>query len=305
MSDLVRKIRVAANKGKERSPILTKIEQRGDPYQIAAEFLNLHVGESESQVISYPRASSVHDACMRMHVIGSVEGSTVKRWGSLKSAMTFGFGDALHYWSQNTNSIFGDKRRGWWKCLACGRVRYFGKPPQKSCKCGASPDATIYFEHAIKIKKPWKVTGHVDMFFEPIPQLFRAAEIKSLSGDLFPNLLAPYIQHVWQLQTYLMSLPHDSKIPVTIDDQVGYIIYLSKKEHANLFPVKVFPVTRNDLIVSQISDKLLTYKKGVKAYPKRLPSPIDECEKKQFDCYRARYCPALKSCTKFYKEGLC
>jgi len=241
---------------------------------------------------------------MRMHVIGTKQNLIRKEWGDMKTALTFSIGDAIHFWAQNTPAIFGDKRRGWWKCLACGRTRYFGRPPKKPCKCGASEKATVYQEHEIVLKKPWMVTGHVDMFFEPVAKLFRGAELKTISGDQFPQLLSPYIQHVWQIQTYLMAVQHDEKMPIRIDDQVGYVVYISKKQHSDLFPIKVFPVLRNNLIIQAISDKLATYKQGLREYPHRLPQPINECREKKFNCYRSKFCPTIVQCEGFFEKGV-
>ena len=280
---------------------LSRLEQENDPQALASAFVELHA-EREEKEIGVPRASSLYDACMRKHVIGTLFHFYEKTFTSIRGNLLFGIGNAVHYWLQNNGAVFGDRRYGWWKCLACGSVRYFGGPPKKPCEqCKASVDATVYAEHALKITKPLTVTGHPDMFFKSEQDRLRVAELKTMEGDAFDKLVAPLIGHVWQIQTYMWACSIDKTLPVEIDKNVGYIFYVTKRGRKNEFPLKCFPVIWDGRLLHRIKDKLESYKLGLTKYPKNLPPPVSECVDKGFTSYQAKNCIALQECMTNYK----
>lgn len=292
----VRKVSIPGKK-----PRLSELEKGGDPEALAAAFSNFN-REKEVQPISVPRASSLYDACMRKHVIGTKFDLVEPHWINLRAKLIFGIGNAVHDKIQNSDILFGENRYGWWKCLGCGVTRYFGAPPKRPCeKCGARAEATIYLEHAMMLRKPLMVRGHPDIFFKVIfakTKLLRVAELKTLTGDEYDKLVAPIIDNVWQITTYMWGCSIDKSLPVSIDPNLGYIVYVTKKQTKDVFPLKIFPVLYDADLLKRIKAKLGLYKKGLDDYPKNLPAPVEECERSRFDGYRARTCPALIECKK-------
>lgn len=257
----------------------------------------------EMQNIRNPRASSLYDACMRMHVIGASLNLKQKRFLNVHSRITFGIGDSLHYQVQNTDLIFDKhKRIGWWKCKACSKIRQFGRQKVVACEfCNAQPEATTYHEHSLSVhKNPVLVTGHPDLFILISKGVIRIVEIKSIKKEAYENLVMPLISHQWQIITYLMYCNKSTtKLPVKIDESLGYVLYVSKEQTGrDLLPVRLYPI-KNDLIINkQIKDKLRLYYNGIKNWPKNTPSALTECSNSKFKCYRAKYCPTLNYCTK-------
>jgi rubrerythrin len=283
---------------RQNQATMSDLEKTGDGFAIAAENIQL-IAEPEEQDVRWPRASSLYDACMRMHAIGTKQMKTRKQWISVQQRVTYGIGNALHYWIQNTPDVLGAKRRGWWKCLACGKIAGFGAPPRKKCpSCKARKEALEYHEHYLRVQGPlWFVTGHVDMFLEK-EKVFRVLEVKTIDGDRFEDLVAPLAEHEWQLQTYMwgLNLPGCGP-PVPVDADVGYVLYLSKKHPgAKKLPVKMYPVKRSPGLIDRIEAKLTLYTEGLRDYPKNLPDPIEECQNGGFTGYRAKTCPCLAEC---------
>jgi len=273
------------------------------PQAAAAEFLELST-DVERHVVGWPRASSLYKACMRLHVLGTRSASEKKAYVDFKSKMIYGLGNAWHYWIQNSPEMFGDRRQGWWKCSACGRVLYFGGPPRKNCtNCGARKEAIVYREHTLKSKK-LMVTGHPDLFLLRYPGTpLRVVELKSLSGDLYPKLIAPDIEHQWQIETYMMACSVDKNLPVETDREIGYIGYFSKKPIANDLGVKFFTHKTSRPLVNRIKAKLKTFRDGLKNYPEDLPQPVSACSNSNFTSYHAKMCPCKQECLTLLKEG--
>jgi len=266
-----------------------------DPETLASKFLTLNEPPEIGEV-SWPRASSLYDACMRMHVLGTKSHATKQQWLSFKTRMLFGIGNAVHFYAQNTDWLFGDKRRGWWKCLSCRKILYFGAPPRARCPhCNAHHEAIAYYEHPVRLREPFMVTGHVDMFLERIERL-RVVDFKTMAGPLFDKLKAPLVEHEWQVQTYMWGCSIDKRLPVKIDPEVGYIAYISKGYHADSLPLKMFPVKKSAALRGRIKAKLLTFKTGFENYPKDLPAPDKKCARSDFGSYQANQCPCKKEC---------
>jgi len=57
-----------------------------DPHLMAAQFINIATKHENAYKIGYPRASSLHKACMRMHCIavGSEKTFVKKEWSSIR-----------------------------------------------------------------------------------------------------------------------------------------------------------------------------------------------------------------------------
>lgn len=274
-----------------------------DPHVVAAEMVQISAPMSERE-ISWPRGSKLYDMCVRQNVIGTVEKSVVKEWSSVAGRVTFSIGNAIHYWFQNTGDIFGDKRRGWWRCLACRKVVGFGGPPAKKCRhCGAHPEAIIYHEHGIKLSgDPVFFTGHVDMFLARLDAI-RVAEIKTIDGDKWEKLVAPLAMHEWQLQSYMWSLSLDKRFPIKFDPSVGYLAYVSKKQTTGKLPVKIYPVQRSEATINHIVHRLDAYKIGLRSYPDKLAPPHEDCARTNFSNYRAKSCPVRAKCVELLEAA--
>ena len=281
-------------------PASTQLYVPEDGAALAAEHLQLKVDVDE-QRIGFPRASSLHSACMRMHVIGSHLNLTKKNFESVKEKLLFGIGVAVQEWIQNRPDVLGDRRRGWWRCLACRHVLYFGGPPKTKCpKCGAYPEAIVYHEHAMRCPGGRKVTGHPDMFLEKIEGVFRIIEIKTIKDSEFDKLQAPLVQHDWQIQTYMWGSEFDEKLPVKTDPEIGYVLYVSKRYRTQELPYKMFTVRRNDALVLRIKQKVSAYEEGVEHYPDRLPEPQEACIRGGMDNYAVKSCPCKTVCLEMY-----
>jgi uncharacterized OB-fold protein len=278
-------------------PDLSEVDQSGDPAIVAAEHVEL-ASVKDFQQITAPRASKLYSACMRQYVLGTINGTERVQWVNFASKITFGIGRAVHYWLQNTPDIFGARRVGWWRCMACGKILYFGFPPKAKCsECGARKQAIIYHEHYLRITSPVSVTGHTDLFLQRKPGMYRVVEIKTMSKARFDPLIAPLIEDEWQLQTYMnfCSKP-EGKIPVEIDPSVGYLLYVSKGHYRDKLPLKMFPVERSDDIIRQVNTKLKLYKDGLETYPDEVPPLHRDCRTKGMGCWTAKSCPTLNEC---------
>ena len=250
------------------------------------------------QKLHYPRASSLYSACIRQLVIGTAKKLEKTEVVGFSRQLTFDIGSAVHSWIQNSDSYFGIQRRGVWECTACGKERIFGKPPTLPCKrCGADVAASRYKEVELLMHTPYCVTGHPDLFIEPIgaPGKIRVVELKTMNGDKFSKLLTPLVEHVWQIQTYMWACHKMAfELSVRIDDSCGYIVYVSKKETQGELPIKVFPVMKDERILTEIKTKLRLYGNSLKS--RTLPPPDHDCERTKYTSWKSRNCPCLRLC---------
>lgn len=300
-----------APKSRLRIPVddgLTHSERDFNIDAVTAENVDIKANK-ELKVIGSPRASSVYKECVRLNVIGTKLSRRKTDWVSVQSKVTFGLGNALHSYVQNSPEVFGDRRLGFWKCLACGKIRYFGKPPRAQCdKCGARVEATIYEEYTLQVESPVIVSGHPDLFLDCGKNRMRVLELKSMKKENFLELRYPLVDHVWQILTY-MRLCNRSKRPPPqkVDEKVGYILYVSKGQTANnVLPYKMFPIVYDESTFRLIVDRLLLYKKGIQQYPKSLPECHKDCMSKDKTKmndfgYRAKACPVLQECKRFFR----
>lgn len=264
-------------------------------------FLNTKTHQ-DSREIYYPRASSLYKECIRMTTLGYMLGKRLTNYVTMKQRITFGKGNSYHTWIQNTPDLFGDNRVGWWECFGCGHVRYFGHPPTKPCpNCGAAVDATFYREHFMRAEWDYFLTGHPDMFLSQNGKVY-VAELKSIQYKDFAVLADPVIEHKWQILSYMMGLQHDSTLPVKVQPDMGFVVYISKAEAKKDFPVKIFPVTSDDYIQGQIKDRLKLFADGIQDFPNHLPPVNDKCVKSGWDSYQAKQCPVINQCIRYHKE---
>lgn len=293
----------SAHRAKVASKI-DDIDDCGDPVTVASTMVNMSM-EKEIGRITGPRASALYQDCMRLRVLGVILKRKNTAWLSLPDRVIFGIGSAIHWWMQNTPDVFGRRRVGWWRCLACNSVLYFGYPPKKKCsKCGARSEAIHYEEHGMAVQtEELMLTGHPDMFWEKAKGVWRVLEFKSISGDMFPNLKAPLIDHQWQIQMYMHGLQYDTNLPIKIDGSVGYVVYISKKDTPGRLPLKAFPVKRDEDLIERATAKVNSFMEGVKKYPEDVPSPHTDCVKSEFQSYRANTCPVKKECAELREKG--
>lgn len=273
---------------------LTTDESSSNPAVLTTAMLGKSTYCIEKSIV-LPRASSIYDSCMRMHVICTILKKKQKQYLKLNDTITFGIGNAVHYWCQNDSSLFGDERYGLWKCLACGTISSFGKKPTAKCSCGANPKVFEYYEFGDVIKEPYMFSFHVDMF-KKCDDFYRIHEFKTISVDAFNKLAAPLIQHEYQVITYMLGCYHSKKLQVKIDPLVGYITYIAKGSIGNGLPIKMFVVKNNKNILKKIQDKLNQYKNGIIDYPKNIPPLSCDCAAKNFDCWKAKTCPVVGEC---------
>jgi hypothetical protein len=245
--------------------------------------------------IGRPRASNLYKACMRLHVIGSKKKLKTVEKVPFNLKLTFGIGTALHLWLQNEPDIFGGRRRGFWRCMACGKVRPFGPPPDEDCpKCGALAAASQYHELTVDVKHP-PFTGHPDMFLAKKDGRIRVAEFKSLKPDDFKTIQEPQIEHKWQLISYIWGCKELIKKPIANLDDTGYVFYFAKTHIQDRFPMKAFPVSLEDHTLKAIREKLKLYERGMKS-DSFLPPVQHDCKSSGWGNYKARQCPAMHIC---------
>lgn len=275
--------------------LLTKPTDLGVPP--SSNIIDISMVRNENELY-YPRASSLYNVCIRQLLLGTKFKLKKTELVGFNRQLTFDIGNALHKWIQNSEAYFGTQRRGIWVCTACGKERVFGKPPTQKCqKCGAQAIAMEYKEIELIMHKPFCVTGHPDLFIEPTdsPGKIRVVELKTMNGEKFAKLATPLIEHVWQIQTYMYAcnlLAYE--LSVRVDAQHGYLVYISKKETRGELPIKIFPIQKDDRVLSEIKDKLRVYSSCLR--DDTLCEPDAECVKSAYSGWKARSCPALKLC---------
>lgn len=260
--------------------------------------------------VRQPRSSGIYKACARKHVFGTKHELTEVVYRDASSIATMDLlGTAVHDYIQNDPQYFGDKRIGWWTCLACGAKLRFGPPIKGKCTgCGASNKAIKYEEHDFLLDDPG-VSGHPDMFLaieggRYVVLEFKTIKPKSNSSFLgFEDLVAPLISHEWQLQTYLWAMQQPaSKPPITLE-RYGYVVYISKG-HEFVHPWKWFRHDWNDDLMGRIHAKLDDYKRGCAEYPEWLPNTLDVCTEANFVGSEPNKCPTKEYCKRFYEMGI-
>ena len=310
--------RYVGQKSRENKPTAaaSNLTESFDPKLTVTANIRM-VPKLDRKVISNPRASSILKACVRQLVLGTLHRIQFDQPVPFRDQVTFGVGEALHYWVQNTEWLWPDSRRvGWWHCRGCNHTRLFGTRPTTKCEvCNALPEACVYSEHFMKITRKLKIygnrervdvailSGHPDLFLakDTYPAI-RVNELKSISAQQFPGLKAPLADHEHQVITYMNYLNVDPLMPAPVDDQVGYVTYISKKHDFRDIPIKMFPVENKGPIAERIQARVDEYVRGLRHYPDHLPPPCDECESKAFGNYRAKNCPVRDKCIKLCRK---
>jgi len=271
----------------------TQIEPE-DPSALASYFVDVSTKE-ETSPIGFPRASNLYDCCIRQLVIGTKTRVRTKNVLGLTQKIIFGYGNAVHFWLQNSDLLFKE-RRGLWRCSSCGWISPFGPQWKDKCKkCGARKTAFVYHEFPLKVNtNKYKMTGHPDMFIEVNGRL-RVVEIKSINGDDFSKLIIPAIDYTWQINSYIWAARRDRRLKNV--SKKGYVVYITKQVVPGSFPVKYFPITTSDEILRRIKNKLQAYTIGLRDYPGNLPIKHTQCSRNA-RCYRARSCPVQIECFK-------
>ena len=285
------------------------------PDTLDPEVFSLHnmgdglISREEGRVLTLPSASSLYDACMRMHVIATKSPNPVhkKRYPSVRSGIIFGVGDAVHYWIQNTPTVFGNSRVGWWECSACTRVLYFGKPPMKNCPhCDASTEAMRYKEHHMIVKPPYPMSGHPDLFLELTNGWIVIIEIKTISSALFKALKGPDAVHEFQLLSYMFGMTKDETLPKIpkMTNKFGFVLYVSKEDTGKgNFPMRMYKVNFNSTRADRVKKRLSEYNSGIEGYPTAIPAPKKECLASRWGSYQAKTCPTKDACVRLHNAS--
>lgn len=281
---------------KRTSDPVTGIDDVAEGALLAFALIDMAFAKEE-RAYSLPTGSAVHDLCVREMILGHKLEKARQRYIDLNWALTFEIGNLVHRMVQNDPKWLGDRRVGWWQCLACGKTLRFGKPPLKCEHCSALPTSIVYKEHGIKCPLP--VTGHPDMILEVTKALFRLLEIKTITTEEFKKLSGPWGAHVYQLSLYMELIEKDKSIPIKVDGSMGYIIYFSKQHAGKVAPVKAYRVPKNKMMVEEAMSKIDLYGKAYNWKEREinfLPAPVDECMRKQWDLWRARQCEVSPEC---------
>ena len=291
-----------------------RVPERPNPLAVATGSLKVNIEDIPVR-IGYPRASSIISSCLRLHVLGTkFELYRKRKFNSLPSRIAFSIGNAYHHWIQNSSDIYGDTRRGWWKCLACRKVLYWGAPPTTNCPhCGAYPEAIEYYEHPMVIKDiPWFFSGHPDLYLTSGTKkagYLVTNELKSLKNGNdeswdWDNIVEPLADHKAQVISYMLNSEFDpvfKKHKILIDPTVSRVSYIAKGNFGNLLPIKTFEVVRKHHkdIEEHIKERLFLYKAAIDAFPAKLPPLFPKCARAEFGNYEAKDCPGLTHCKQF------
>jgi hypothetical protein len=268
-----------------------------DPRELASLLIDSQ-GDRNVTDISIPRASTLYDACIRMHVLAKKYEIKKSEYVNIGNKITFGIGNAVHSHAQNTGFLFGNRRIGIWECVSC-KHKTWGVFPKTACKkCGC--DDPVYKEYDNVVKSPYTFSFHIDMFLN-IEDKIRVVELKTINKDGFDDLLMPLGKHDAQVNMYLLGCSLDLflKEKVKVDTEMGYILYLSKGSCGKEIPCKAFEVHRNQHMQEAIAEKLYAYMDGINSFPEKLPDLKPLCQSTSFSCYEAKTCPVVDHCKKY------
>jgi len=277
-----------------------------DPEALAFYHTRPKFKQTQGQEVSFPRASSLYDSCMRMHVIACKEKKKYYRTESISPnmSMIFEMGNAVHYLIQNTPVFFGSRRIGLWRCLACNKILYWGRPPTKKCPCcGASKEAIFYSEHMFNPAPPLYCGGHTDLWLHINGGKPRVLDVKTMKDDFFDSLKAPIAANEFQIQTYMLIAEHDKFLKTRVDTKSGYLFYVGKKIRQGGMPYKMFHVRQTEASRKSVMKILNAFKSGYDNYPNKLPDLLKDCAGKAFMSWKAKQCPCLTECTRFHEAG--
>ena len=282
-----------------RSPSRREIIQTGidaitDPVQLAHALTNLEAQREELEYSRYLRVSSLYTVCVRERLLGLRNDVLKTKWISRDTVLLFEKGNYYHDLVQNTSLIFDRARIGWWECMACN-FRRFGRPPTKPCRCGARKEAIRHKEHHLEIDDPFNVSGHQDLFLEVGGGDIRVLDVKSLDIDEMVKMISPKPENVYQVQGYMEFGQYDKNLPIKPNRNRGLLLYFAKRSRKGVFPIKMFHVVRQQVVVDAMTRDLNDFRRGLEDIS-FLPPPKDKCKDSAWNNYEARSCGALEFC---------
>jgi len=277
-------------------PDTSGIDSISDPLLLATALLKIERARRETYYSKYLRCSEIARVCVRENAIGWHYGMKKVEFINESSQLTFDIGTAVHRFMQNSGSYFGKDFLGWRECLACGST-VFGSFSQGRCqKCNAPGKASRYIEKEFKIPSPLPLSGHIDGFLKVCGGDVRIVDLKTINGPDFDALCSPIGDHVAQVVSYMIGCEESNDLPVAVNLESAFLIYISKKHEAKSIPVKAFHVRRMKSVEDSIRKDLEAFNAALSTG--KLPAPIDACRRSGFKSYRARSCAVSSYCQK-------
>lgn len=259
-----------------------------------------------NRIFTYSRIylSNIANACAREEAIGTL----LKLKKSVKlfhaNVHMMNFGTAFHYWVQNNPDLFFEKDTflNYWRCNACGAKRRFGVKPKSNCEnCNALPGATVCDEYHFRLDYPYRVSGKVDGILEVSPGVYRFLDIKT-DGSREDKSTAVG-DDISQMAAYMYFHQFDEgkdKLPITIDQRVGYVMYFKKLMNAKA-PHKTFKVQPTNRLLDPLIKKAELL--GTAVRTGEIPEPADICVTNRWNNSKAKGCSRGKECRHYYEKN--
>jgi len=275
-------------------PLLADIDAVTNPALLAHRLMQLDRRIEDKGYSRRLRLSSIADVCVRERLLGLRGNISYRSCVDIGLRVTFDIGNALHEFFQNDSGYFGGNLLGWWRCSACGQ-KVFGRRKVDNCRCGALPGASKYMEHMLRLPEDIPVAGHPDAFLEVAPGDIRIADFKSINGEEFAGLTSATAAHAMQVTGYMEYIAQDRSLPVQVNRDKGFVIYVSKKHMTRELPFKAFHIERNHVFLEHIREKVAMFKRGLddEAF---LPGTLPLCSAGEFQRSPARICPVVDLC---------
>lgn len=280
--------------GPKRMDGAAQVDHITDPVELAYVLTELRTRANDQERYSdYLRGSAVADACVRERVIGFREAVVIRDVVDPSLRVTFDLGAAMHSWIQNSPDYFRATKVGVWRCLACGNVA-FGRY-RRRCPVCLTTGAVRYVEHSGRLRKPWRVSYHVDMFLTVGKGDTRVLDIKTINGPEFSSLAKARFKDEVQVAVYALALQHDRAFPVPVREDRGFVLYIPKV-HTPKFPMKMFHVEIGPVHREFVERKLGEFTRGIED-PSFLPPPLDVCVARRFEVPQ---CPVSDRCKRLH-----
>ena len=295
-----------SSKEKESASTSNSIDGVSDPGILTNQLSNTNKS-FRYRPFKHVAISEMATFCPRQYVIGYLEDEKREEFVEFPGQIQMDIGSAFHFWLQNYSKIYKHNLYGYWRCAACHNYRlnedgslYFGKRPsyylKRGCEhCGASSDASFFEEFFFRLNDPYPVSGKMDGVLEK-ENVFRFIDFKTYwdGKDL------PLGKDKVQLATYMLiysMLPNESKFPVEVDTNIGYLIYFSKKfNYRN--PILTYPVYLTESFTNTTKAQLELVKRGQQFG--EVPEPFESCKKSGFQAGRAKNCAMKEKCREYY-----
>ena len=176
-----------------------------------------------------------------------------------------------------------------YKCPNC-RVRYAksSNEPKVCPKC-KSKLIKEQFHLQYPVLDDVYINGHPDLIMkvDSMGDKFNVFELKSINPIDFDNLTRPFINHEYQIKTYLWLLAHlrlHQLRQYNIDTKIGYLVYVKKTYGRD--PIKIFKVELDNEFDTEIKSIILQLR-GKEKIRKICNSE---------NSLVARQCPVVKQC---------